>query len=327
MSGIPLVDGFDVTVNKPLDIARAIAADLTARDAIPLGIRYEGMTTYVIAEQTKFILIGGVTNAEWQEDAAGGGSGDWVNNTQTGDVLLTLPDALYVILLGDGGTTPIDQINGIEAGEDGQQLYIYNAYNQTVVIKNDGAVADADCIIMNGDYLLREFMTAMLIYNATVSRWLFAGFSDSSSNPTAVYFMGRGLAENHDIVINNDMVDKPLLRFDFSDSKWKYSNDGIVFNEMGGSVKTTVITTSTTVDVTVANCYFVDMTGGPVTLTLPDATTCLNTPIKAKIVQALGFKLTVDSVFGDVEGAATWESEDLNAGFTAVSDGVAWRFV
>lgn len=71
---INLVDGFNVTVSKPLD-ERTIAADLTARDAIPLGVRYEGLAVYVVSEQKVFRLKGGVENAFWMVDDSGGGGG------------------------------------------------------------------------------------------------------------------------------------------------------------------------------------------------------------------------------------------------------------
>lgn len=67
---INLVDGFNVTVAKPLD-GRSVVADLTARDAIASGVRYDGMPVYVEAEETTYRLKGGITNGDWAEDGAG----------------------------------------------------------------------------------------------------------------------------------------------------------------------------------------------------------------------------------------------------------------
>ena len=43
---------------------RAVA-NVTIRDAINAGLRSEGMEVYCIAENTKYRLLGGITNAHW----------------------------------------------------------------------------------------------------------------------------------------------------------------------------------------------------------------------------------------------------------------------
>lgn len=72
--GIPLTSSFDVTAGLPLD-SRLIVANVTARDAIPSGARYEGMPVYTIAEQKNWFLKGGVANVNWEENKGGGGAG------------------------------------------------------------------------------------------------------------------------------------------------------------------------------------------------------------------------------------------------------------
>lgn len=74
MAGIPLGSGFDRTGAVPLDLYSTVA-DLTARDAIPSGVRYEGMIVYVEAEETNFQLIGGILDANWEELSGSGGGG------------------------------------------------------------------------------------------------------------------------------------------------------------------------------------------------------------------------------------------------------------
>lgn len=49
-------------------------ADTTARDAIASGVRYEGLTVYVVADATNYQLVGGITNGDWVEVGAGGSS-------------------------------------------------------------------------------------------------------------------------------------------------------------------------------------------------------------------------------------------------------------
>lgn len=84
---IDLVDNFNLTVPKPLD-GRDVVADLTARDAIPLGIRYPGMPVHVIDSDgaglaMNYQLVGGTGNINWVEFAGGGGGGisEWVAAT------------------------------------------------------------------------------------------------------------------------------------------------------------------------------------------------------------------------------------------------------
>lgn len=71
--GIPLSTSFDVGTNLPLD-ARLVKADITARNAIAAGSRYEGMPTFVIATQKNYQLRGGIADANWVElvDTGGG---------------------------------------------------------------------------------------------------------------------------------------------------------------------------------------------------------------------------------------------------------------
>ena len=78
--GIELGSNFDVKTALPLD-SRLKVADLTARDAIDLLIRYEGMIVYVVSESTNFQLIGGTANANWQQlSGAGAGGVNFIPN-------------------------------------------------------------------------------------------------------------------------------------------------------------------------------------------------------------------------------------------------------
>jgi CBS domain-containing protein len=73
--GIALGSNFDFQAALPLD-SRTVVADITARDAIASGVRYEGLIVYVedVSEQTNYQLVGGITNGDWVELAGGGGS-------------------------------------------------------------------------------------------------------------------------------------------------------------------------------------------------------------------------------------------------------------
>lgn len=66
---IELSSNFRLYAQLPLD-SRMQVANLTARDAIPSGERYEGLETYCVADQTVYRLVGGITNGDWQAATA-----------------------------------------------------------------------------------------------------------------------------------------------------------------------------------------------------------------------------------------------------------------
>lgn len=76
--GINVASSFTRNAPVPIDDA-LVVADLTARDAILDGVRYEGMFCYVVAEGKNYQLVGGITDSDWVEfgtvSGGGGGSG------------------------------------------------------------------------------------------------------------------------------------------------------------------------------------------------------------------------------------------------------------
>lgn len=83
--GIEIGSNFDMKTTLPLD-SRTVVADITARDAIPAGVRYEGLLVYVISEATNFQLLGGIDNSNWEELSGSGGGGGMVPQWFPGDV-------------------------------------------------------------------------------------------------------------------------------------------------------------------------------------------------------------------------------------------------
>jgi hypothetical protein len=84
--GINVASSFTMNAALPLD-DRTKVADIAARNAILSGRRYEGLIVYVIAEQTNYQLIGGITDGDWEElSGSGGGSG---TSDESEKVLLT----------------------------------------------------------------------------------------------------------------------------------------------------------------------------------------------------------------------------------------------
>lgn len=81
---INVSSNFDLFAQLPLD-ERTVVIDLTARDAIDAGQRYEGLMVYVLSDENRYVLRGGATNADWCLDIVADSAG-----------LTTLPDSLIV---------------------------------------------------------------------------------------------------------------------------------------------------------------------------------------------------------------------------------------
>lgn len=86
--GITLTSNFDVNAALPLD-SRMVVADLTARDAIVAGRRFQGMCVYVIADTLTYQLKTGILNTDWVEYGGGGGGSVPIVDLATGDGILT----------------------------------------------------------------------------------------------------------------------------------------------------------------------------------------------------------------------------------------------
>lgn len=78
--GIQLNSQFTIGTSLPID-DRMIVADLTARDALIAGRRYEGLVVYVISDGTSYQLQGGITDSDWVEFGAGGSVDPYRFNT------------------------------------------------------------------------------------------------------------------------------------------------------------------------------------------------------------------------------------------------------
>lgn len=66
MAGISLASGFDLNSPVPLD-SRTQVANITARNAISSGNRYQGLMVYVVDEAKHYTLKNGITNSNWAE--------------------------------------------------------------------------------------------------------------------------------------------------------------------------------------------------------------------------------------------------------------------
>ena len=88
MAGIGKIDGFNTYAPYPTDMLRVVFADITARDALNINYRYEGLITYVVDSDgagngAVYALIDGITNSDWVKLADGSGSSKEILDTNT----------------------------------------------------------------------------------------------------------------------------------------------------------------------------------------------------------------------------------------------------
>jgi len=110
--GITLASNFDVNAALPLD-SRMVVADLTARDAIVAGRRFQGMCVYVTSDTKTYQLKTGILNTDWVE--YGGGSGATITYAEK--------------FSGDGGTLTFTLAADPVAVEN-TQVYVHGVYQQ-----------------------------------------------------------------------------------------------------------------------------------------------------------------------------------------------------
>ena len=136
--GIVLGSQFDMSAALALD-SRLQQADLTARDAIPSGIRYEGMPVYVISEETTYFLKGGITNSDWEEVGSGasGGGGMAPVLTVTADHTMDGLSNTIVIDATSGNVTVTLPAIGVTPGEQVFYFIRLDGTTNTVTIAAD----------------------------------------------------------------------------------------------------------------------------------------------------------------------------------------------
>ena len=71
--GIAKITNFNVYAQSPID-SRYVFTNSTSRDALASAYRYEGLITYVEADQAVYCLVGGITNSDWVKIASASGS-------------------------------------------------------------------------------------------------------------------------------------------------------------------------------------------------------------------------------------------------------------
>ena len=70
--------------NRPTEIYQ-IVVDVTAMNAIPANVRFEGRKCVVVANDNEYRLVGGVANANWVVVNSGVGAGILIEDIRTVD--------------------------------------------------------------------------------------------------------------------------------------------------------------------------------------------------------------------------------------------------
>jgi len=117
---IVLNDNIDNRSPKPPEVKMQVA-DLASRDLIDSNYRWEGLTTYVIAEEKIYYLKGGITNSDWTE--LGGGftpsdlQTDYSLSGSSVDDVIKWDGTEWIVGSAPGGSTP-DLQDVMDAGSD-----------------------------------------------------------------------------------------------------------------------------------------------------------------------------------------------------------------
>lgn len=184
--GIVLGSNFTMNAALPLD-DRATFADITARDLLNSGKRYEGLIVYVEADEKSYQLQGGITNGDWVEFGASatpfdGTVTDTLNfveayTSDTGSVpALAIANKSFCILTGT-----ISEIHGIATPSAGKNaiLIVRNQQGTDIVIKNSSASATlpANRILtgVGSDIDLLDDACLILIYDYNAEFWQVVG--------------------------------------------------------------------------------------------------------------------------------------------------------
>jgi len=87
-------DNFDIGVQAPAD-SRVVKTTTVARDAIPSGVRFDGLAVYVVQDNITYQLQTGITNSDWVEIAGGSTGAEYLYNLL--DVNVAVADDGYVL--------------------------------------------------------------------------------------------------------------------------------------------------------------------------------------------------------------------------------------
>lgn len=114
-------------------------ADLTARDAVPADWRKEGATRcWVISESKHYILVGGIENANWQQESAAGESYEYT-------ALTTPTGAAPTVTIDCASANIVSKNLGLDDTSTGDvTLAVSNAVNGTtgtLIITNSDAIS------------------------------------------------------------------------------------------------------------------------------------------------------------------------------------------
>lgn len=167
---IEVTSSFYAKTNLPLD-GKSVMANLTARNAISSGERYEGMVVYVISEATNFQLIGGITNGDWAEFSGGGGGAIEVSATQTlaaaATITLQQVQRERVKIKSTGGSVEVLLPNGTLPA---QEVFVQGDDSAApCTIVNGGNVAS------NGDVTYLKYTNNLYIWDVTETKWVMSG--------------------------------------------------------------------------------------------------------------------------------------------------------
>lgn len=179
---------------------RSVVADLTARDAIASGRRYEGMPVFVVSEGLVYRLVGGTSNFDWVEEGSGVAVPLVVNDLTERDAILVgdRTDGMFVYVVDEGRTFQL--VNGL------------TNFDWQIVPTRDGVIPVADSTARDAInsiyryegmlvYQLSDDTTYQLRAGITNAHWTGAFGAALTFTPAFASFIGTSVSSTATTVL------------------------------------------------------------------------------------------------------------------------------
>ena len=313
---------FDRTFNLPIERYRQVAT-IAARDAIPTGVRYQGMLCYVTSEDTDYQLVTGITNANWTTS----GSSDYFS--LSGNDSDDITEGVVNLFLSQADQTKLDYITITQAVDLDALETAVAALGSGVTFKGGwdasagtfpgggtAAIGDLYITTVAGtvDSVTFAIGDGVIAFVTNASTTTYAGNwvnSESQSDVTSVIGLTGAITKSQLLAALNvedgataDMTGAEIraaITAELASSDWETKlTQEEVEDFVGG-----LIGTQSNITVTY------DDSGGTITYTVPD------------FIQVYADLATIIAAEGSLTDHYLYEVTDAS-GFTSVTSGKAW---
>ncbi len=181
---ITVTSNFTVNTALPID-DRLVVADLTARDSLASGRRYEGLAVYVVSNGKTYRLVGGILDANWAEQS-GFALGLETDSTSTG---VNAVLGSFTTILKKVSNSFLTSIGAMSAPSGVQIGVVVNGSGHDITIINEESSLTAANRILTGtgaDLVVKSGASIWLAYDTGSSRWRVIGGSGGGGSARVV---------------------------------------------------------------------------------------------------------------------------------------------